>query len=394
MGETMRQVITHEVGHALGLPHNMVASASFPVDSLRSRDFTTRYGVSATIMDYARQNYVAQPGDGLAPKDFVRRLGPFDDFVIEWGYRVFPEATTPEAERAVLHRMVTEQSGPMAYRYVPQQYGSVDPRAQTEDLGDDPVRATSYALANLKRVVPELTAWTTRDGEDYEDLAELYGETLGMWQRYLGHMVTVIGGVHVDFKTADQAGAVFTPVPVARQREAANAVLDALFDAPSWLAPDDVIARIGVAPSSSLEGRQLSVLASMVDVRRLARMSELAARGEGWAPADYLALLRRRVWSGAAPDATRRAMQRAHLDRLASLVRPPEGGAGGGRGFGGSAPWLAAPNVPATDLPALARAELVTLRALAAGRTGSGDAVQRAHWADVVARVDRALATD
>src|SRR5690606_32008533 len=125
MGETMRQVITHEVGHALGLPHNMVASNSFPVDSLRSAAFTRRYGVSATIMDYARQNYVAQPGDGLQPVDFIRHLGPFDDFIIEWGYRSLPDAPTPEAERPVLNRLLVEQAGAMPYRYLPQYLSGV-----------------------------------------------------------------------------------------------------------------------------------------------------------------------------------------------------------------------------------------------------------------------------
>jgi hypothetical protein len=152
MGETMRQVITHEVGHALGLPHNMIASSSFPVDSLRSVSFTRRYGVSATIMDYARQNYIAQPGDGLQGKDFIRRLGPWDDFIIEWGYRVFPDAPTPESERPRLDRMLSNPSGPMPYRYLPQYLSGIDPRSQTEDLGDDPVAATTYALANLRRV--------------------------------------------------------------------------------------------------------------------------------------------------------------------------------------------------------------------------------------------------
>ena len=164
MGETMRQVITHEVGHALGLPHNMVASSSFPVDSLRKASFTRKYGVSATIMDYARQNYIAQPGDGLEPKDFIRRLGPFDDYVINWGYRVIPQARTPEDERAILNGWYVNQKGPMPYRYVPQQLGSVDPRAQTEDMSDDPVRASGYAVANLKRVVPNLVTWIAKPG--------------------------------------------------------------------------------------------------------------------------------------------------------------------------------------------------------------------------------------
>src|SRR5688500_19481274 len=113
MGETMRKVISHEVGHAIGLPHNMIASSSFPVDSLRSKSFVNRYGVSATIMDYARQNYVAQPGDGLVPRDFIRRLGLFDDFINNWVYRVFPQARTAEDERATLDRLLSEQTGPM-----------------------------------------------------------------------------------------------------------------------------------------------------------------------------------------------------------------------------------------------------------------------------------------
>src|SRR6185503_10748036 len=128
MGETMRQVITHEIGHALGLQHNMVASSSFPVDSLRSQAFASKYGVSATIMDYARQNYIAQPGDGLAPKDFIRRLGPFDDFAINWGYRVLPGKTADD-EKKTLNEWIANQKGPFPYRFVPGEFGSIDPRS-------------------------------------------------------------------------------------------------------------------------------------------------------------------------------------------------------------------------------------------------------------------------
>ncbi|MCC6245754.1 MAG: zinc-dependent metalloprotease, partial [Gemmatimonadaceae bacterium] len=163
MGETMRQVITHEIGHALGLQHNMIASASFPVDSLRKPSFTRVYGVSATIMDYARQNYIAQPGDGLEPKDFIRRVGPFDDYAINWGYRLI-NAPTAEAERATLNRWLTQQSGPFPYRFVSQGLAAGDPRNQTEDLGDDPVKAGRYSTMNYKRMIPNLVAWTTRPG--------------------------------------------------------------------------------------------------------------------------------------------------------------------------------------------------------------------------------------
>src|SRR5262249_6248405 len=212
MGETMRQVIAHEIGHALGLQHNMVASSFLPVDSLRSQSFTSKYGVSATIMDYARQNYVAQPGDGLKPKDYIRRLGPFDDFAINWGYRYLPNAKTSDDERKTLNDWLVHQSGPFPYRYVSQMFGSIDPRSQTEDIGDDPMRATDYALKNMRKVVPQLVSWTTKNGDDFADLQEIYDETLGMWSTYMGHVTTEIGGITVDMKTAEQGANVYRVV--------------------------------------------------------------------------------------------------------------------------------------------------------------------------------------
>mgnify|MGYP003338441672 CR=1 FL=1 len=179
MGETMRQVITHEIGHALGLQHNMMASSSFPVDSLRSPSFTSKYGVSATIMDYARQNYVAQPGDGLKPVDFIRRLGPFDDFAINWGYRVIPGGN----EQATLNGWLTNQSGPFPYRFVPGEFGSLDPRSQTEDMGDDAVKASTYAIANYKRMIPNLIAFNI--GVEIGQLLALGGILIlmGFWRQ-------------------------------------------------------------------------------------------------------------------------------------------------------------------------------------------------------------------
>jgi hypothetical protein len=404
MGETMRQVITHEVGHALGLPHNMVASHAFPVDSLRRPSFVRRYGVSATIMDYARQNYVAQPGDGLEPRDFIRRLGPYDDFVIRWGYRVLPDAATPEDERATLHGWLTEQRGPMAYRYVAQPYVNVDPRAQTEDLGDDPVRAGAYAVANLKRVLPSLVAWTTRPGEDYEDLAELYGEALRMWATYMGHAVTPIGGVEVDARTADQPGAAFRPVPRARQRAALAFLTEQALRTPAWLAPDDILSRIGPqSGAASLLNAQAGVVTQLLATPRLARLADAAARdAEGtYAPAEYLADLRRALWGAApaatAPDAHRRTLQRVHVERLAALVLPPAPPAAAAAAGGPGGPpvqlpgLLAPPAVPRTDLPALARAELRTLREAARRGAAAGSGVTRAHWQDVADRIEAVL---
>jgi hypothetical protein len=400
MGETMREVIAHEIGHALGLEHNMVASSTFPVDSLRSPSFTSKYGVSATIMDYARQNYVAQPGDNLKPKDFIRRLGPFDDFAINWGYRVLPNAPTPEAERSTLNTWLVSESGPFAYHYVPQQYGGVDPRSQTEDVGDDAVKATDYALRNMRRVVPQLVSWTTRTGEDYTDLSEIYGETIGMWATYMGHVTTTIGGVMVDLKSGDQGANVYRVVPKAKQK-AALAFLNAnVFTTPSWLTPADIESRLG---PSALPLRQAAVLTSLLTPVRLGRLaeSERMDAANGYPLAEYLSDLKNDVWgtpgSGAAPDANRRMLQRVYIERLAAIVNPPAApvGAPGAQPQGPGfipPPFAGAPNVGRSDLPALARAQLRAIKQDAArGAAAAGGAVTRAHWQDVVDRVDDVL---
>jgi hypothetical protein len=407
MGETMHQVIAHEIGHALGLPHNMVASNSYPVDSLRSPTFTSVYGVSPSIMDYARQNYVAQPGDGLAPKDFIRRLGPFDRFVINWGYRVIPVAT-PEAERPILSRWVAQQVGPLPYRFVPEGLTGIDPRSQTEDIGDDPLRASTYALANMKKMMPNLVAWTTKPGEDYDDLAELYGEALANWGRYMNHVSSLIGGVTVNSKTSDQAGMVYSVVPRARQQAALRFIAEEVFRTPSWLAPEGVLSRIGPqAPNATLAGVQGAIVNQLLDVRRLARLSQSEAMDpeNAYSASAYMDELRAALWGGGlVPDANRRALQRLHLQRLSALVTPPAPAAPGAGGQGGGGPQnpnappppalLLLPDVPRSDLPALARSELRAIRSQArAAASTAPNTMARAHWADVVDRIDIALDT-
>jgi hypothetical protein len=394
MGETMRQVITHEIGHALGLQHNMTASANFPVDSLRSPSFTSRYGVSATIMDYARQNYVAQPGDGLKTKDFIRRVGPFDDFAIMWGYRVVPTRSWEE-EKPILNKWITDQKGMFAYRFVGGALGSIDPRNQTEDLGDDPVRATSFGVMNYKRMIPQLVSWTTAPGDDYTELTEVYEEAIGRWAGMMNHVATVIGGVNVDLKTPDVAGATFRVVPKAKQKEALAFLSANAIATQDWLAPKDITSRIG--PTSVLAARQAGFVNSLLSNARLWRLSE----AERFDPAnaypltEYMADVKRAVFNGAAPDANRRQLQRVYVTRLGAIVNPPAAPAGApqpGGGQGRPTPFATVPNVQLTDLPALARGQLREIqREARASASSATTPVARAHWTDIADRVTAIL---
>ncbi len=392
MAEAMEQVITHEIGHAIGLPHNMVASSAFPTDSLRSQTFSSRMGVAPTIMDYARQNYIAQPEDGLRPEDFLRRIGPYDLYSVNWGYRLLPEAETPDDELDTLDGWIVERADDRMFKYLPQGgLGVTDPRAQTEDMGDDPVRSSSYGMANLRRIVPNLVEWTTRSGEDYTDLEEIYGEALGQWNRYVGHVLNVIGGVYVDLKTADQDGLVYDAVPRQRQEEAMEWLAREVFEAPVWLNEAAILERVG--PSSgglrALQRRQAAILRRLLDPRRMDLLLEIEAMpsAQPYPLVDFLDDARDAVWgdlsSASAIDGYRRALQRAYVERMHELMREQPAG----NGFQGPAPDLSS-----SDIRPLIRAQLSQLRDdVSAAERRIRHRVTSAHLLDISTRIDAAL---
>jgi len=387
----MEQVITHEIGHAIGLPHNMIASSAYPVDSLRSASFAREMGVAPTIMDYARQNYIAQPEDGLEPTDFLRHVGPYDHYSVNWGYRVVPGARTPSDELATLDEWIVARADDPMARYLPQGgLGVFDPRAQTEDMGDDPVRANSYGMDNLRRIVPNLVQWTTRPGEDYTDLAELYGEALGQWQRYVGHVINVVGGVHVDLKTSDQDGPVYNGLTRQTQRTAVAWLAREVFTEPVWLNEPGILERIGPVHGGfeRLSARQASMLNRLLDPRRLGMLQELeTTQDDAYPVAEFLDDVRDAVWGDlgtvSAISTYRRALQRAHLERLGFLMtEQPDSNR-----FQGPAPDL-----NRSDVRPLIRAELSTLRGQAErGARRIRHRLTRAHLNDVVARIHRIL---
>ena len=233
MGQLVRFVAAHEVGHTLGLPHNFGSSSAYTVAQLRSPAFTAAHGTAPSIMDYARFNYVAQPGDGVT--QLMPRIGEYDRWAIEWGYRWFPDTMSDDDVRARLTAMATARAADPAMRFGAQTGDPVDPRAQAEDLSSDGVEASRLGLANLKRIVPELTTWTTEPGEDYATLAEVYGQVVGQWARYLGHVGRIVGGVEGTARVGGEGEPVYVPVAAERQRAAVAFLLDEGFARPSWL---------------------------------------------------------------------------------------------------------------------------------------------------------------
>ena len=385
MGETVRQVIAHEIGHAIGMPHNMIGSSSYPTESLRDPDFARRMGVSPSVMDYARQNYVAQPGDGLKPTDYIRKIGPYDHYAINWGYRVIPKAKSPDDEKATLDRWIAEHADDPMYRF-----GSRtgwNPDAQTEDMGDDPVKSSGYGVANLKRVAPNLVEWTKTPGENFDDLEELYGELVGQWNRYVGHVITLVGGRYQNAKSTDQGEPIYTPVTRDNQEEAVRFVIDEAFESPTWLADMEILRRIEHAGAlERVRGRQVGFLNQMLDPRRMQRVIESEVFDpDPYRLIEYLADLRDGVFSelddGTAIDTYRRNLQRAYVERLEYLMteEPP-------------APRQGARNVTRvdvsqSDIRPLARAQLEAIRDQAElAATGAGDEMTRAHMVDLAAR--------
>ncbi len=394
MGRLIRFVSSHEVGHTLGLPHNMGSSPAYPVDSLRSASFTQKYGTAPSIMDYARFNYVAQPGDeGVA---LMPNIGVYDKYAIKWGYRPILDKTAKE-EKPILNSWIMEHAGDPMYRFGHQQVGDIhDPSSQTEDLGDDAIKASLYGIANLKRIVPKLMEWTTEDGENYDNLETLYGQVIGQFQRYMGHVSNNIGGVYEYHKTADQEGPVYTHVPKQHQKNAMAFMQEQLFATPEWMIDQNIINKIQYSGSvDRIRGMQERYLNTMLQLGKLARIieNETINGDEAYGLLEMMRDLRRGIWSetrsGRSIDTYRRNLQKAHIDRLAYLMtaenqgKLPDFG-----GYRKSTPV----NTSQSDIRSVARAELNNLKSdIRGGLSRISDTMSRYHLQDALERIDMIL---
>jgi hypothetical protein len=368
----------------------MGSSVAYPVEKLRDAAFTQKYGTAPSIMDYARFNYVAQPGDeGVA---LMPDIGTYDKYAISWGYRPIM-GKTAEEEKPILNSWIMEHAGDPMYRFGHQQAGDVvDPSSQTEDLGDDAMLASAYGIKNLKRIVPNLIEWTTEAGEDYDDLQEMYGHVISQYNRYMGHVSNNIGGVYEHYKAADQTGVVYTAVPKDIQKEAMQFIQDNLFTTQDWLLDKSIFDRIEFAGSvERIRAIQVRSLNNIMSLGKMQRLTEAHTYdSKTYSLPDMMKDLRLGIWSelrtGKKIDTYRRNLQRAHIDRLGQMMTI---GNQSGRSF---SPYvkMTAVNTSQSDIRAVVRAELKSLRSALRSSRGA-DTLSKMHIADAIERVDMIL---
>lgn len=319
IGEMMQMVIAHEVGHALGFPHNMSASCAYDVESYRQPGFTIDHGISASIMDYARYNYIAQPGDNNVR--FIRKMGPYDTYAVNWGYRLIP-GLTPEEEIKTLNKWIEEKAHNPIYEFG-KQSSNFDPYSQTEDIGNNAVKASEYAIKNLKIVIQNLPRWTSTQTNNYNDLEELYSELLFAYNRYINHVITYIGGVHEIEKKPNQEGAIYIPLEKNKQKEALEWVIKNAFTNNEWLLNKNILDKI--APEGynrKINSLPARFMKRLIDLERLERLSDhYTLNKNNYSPSDYLKDLRMHIWKLNTTEGSifKRNIQKIHLLRILEL---------------------------------------------------------------------------
>lgn len=395
MGELIRFVSSHEVGHTLGLRHNMGASSATPVEKLRDPAFQEKNGHTSSIMDYARFNYVAQPGDGV--KHFFPRIGDYDKWAIKWGYSYFDDSKTEDTDKAILNEMTKE-----AYKNPRLRFGTeispYDPRYQTEDIGDNAMRASEYGIKNLQRILPKLPEWFKENGESYLELDEVYGQLVGQYRRYMGHVTKNVGGIYDNPKTYDMEGNQFEIVPRAIQKDAVSFLNKQLFETPTWLMDQSILAKTkpenGVEAIKSIQDATLSNL--FAGDRAVRLMEGSAVSASNYSVDEMMNDLKGGIFSElkskTSIDMYRRNLQKLYVDKVIALLNPGKTTVRAipvGVTYGFS---MRTVDLNETDLPSIARGHLLALKAELAGSSARiTDKISKYHVQDLVARITKAL---
>jgi hypothetical protein len=392
MGDILLYIVTHEVGHSLGLPHNFKASATYPIEKIRDKDWVKKNSHVPTLMDYARFNYVAQPEDGLDPVDLIPKIGPYDIFCIKWGYSPIPSAKTPDEEKPTLNAWCKPQETTPWLRFSTAGTRGTDPGEETEAVGDiDAVEATRLGIKNLQRVMEMLPGAVLRPGEDYDELDHMYTAVWSQLRLELGHVANIVGGFDSEPKTGPAAGVRFTPLSEARQKAAVRFLNDHMFRTPAWIYPTEILRKIEpTSGQARLLSLQQSILTNLLAQGRTGRLQEHEAilGPQAYTIAELLSDLRAGIFSEFAAEAGRvdpyrRNLQRAFVAVLGARLAPPAAAAAG------TATAAAPMN---DDSRGAIRAELKSLRAMLQTRTaGAADRATRNHVQDLIDQIGAIL---
>jgi hypothetical protein len=393
MGNLIRFVSSHEIGHTLGLRHNMGSSSKTPVEKLRDKTWVEANGHTASIMDYARFNYVAQPEDKIAQSGLFPRIGDYDKWAIQWGYTYTGENDAQE-DRKINNKWIIDNLSKNPRVWFGGEGRNDDPRAQTEDLGDNAMLASEYGIKNLKRIIVNLPEWTKEEGDRYENLSQMYGQVVGQFSRYMGHVLRNVGGIQETFKSVEEKGDVYTPVTVATQKQAMQFFHTQLFTTPKWLMDASILNKFA-NPSTNerVQSVQTSILKSLLDKNRLYRITTSQTRfgASSYALNEMMDDLRKGLFSDVSKaDIYRRNLQKTFVSQLDEILNPSASAAASAA----SGIRLGAPSadVENTDVASEAKAQLKKLAAaLQAAKATATDANAVNHINDLQDRIKQAL---
>lgn len=329
MGDLIRFVSSHEVGHTLGLRHNYGSSSTVPVEKLRDKSFLEKNGHTPSIMDYARFNYVAQPEDNISKSGLYPRIGDYDLWAIEWGYRLMPEAKTPLAEVPALNKITMEKLKNKRL-WFGTETNPDDPRSQSEDLGDNAMVASTYGIKNLKVIVKNLPEWTRTANEDYTDLQGIYTQLTSQFNRYMGHVSKNIGGILETPKTVEQSGTVYERNPASVQKEAMKFLSEQLFTTPTWIIDQKILNNTGDDPLEMINKVQSPTLNRLVSNTTLTKLisAEAADGNAAYKITDFFTDMDNAVFtelkSNKEIDLYRRNLQKAYVEKMIGLIKPAD----------------------------------------------------------------------
>ena len=394
MGQLIRFVSSHEVGHTLGLRHNHGSSSTVPVENLRNKAWVEANGHTPSIMDYARFNYVAQPEDSIKEAGLFPRIGDYDKWAIEWGYRRFDELKSPEAEQTKLNVWVIEKLKNNRLWFGTESNPD-DPRSQSEQVGDNAMVASAYGIKNLQRIVPNLLTWTKQANEDFDGLRTIYNEVVSQYTRYNGHVSKYIGGIMETPKMVEQQGAVYENVSKAQQKEAVTFLNKQLFATPTWLINQEIFSKTGQNGLTVIGNIQDNVLNRIFSTRTLGKLIDAEATGKSAYPVlEYIADVKKGVWSEVSAktpiDIYRRNLQKSYVNTLINLINPAQ--PSGGASFSFSSTPTTITNSEKSDLKSVVRAHLESLKAELSSASGLyADPMSKYHLKDLVFRINNAL---